>query len=74
VFTYVVKPDSTVEVRALRIGQHSDGQTIVAQGLHPGERVVISNQYQLQPGALVQSTPGTSVSPAATVARTEAGQ
>ena len=59
VFTYVVKADSTVEARVLQIGQHSQGRTIVTNGLHEGERVVTSNQYQLQPGALVQNTPGT---------------
>ena len=54
VFTYVVKADSTVEARTLQIGQHSEGRTIVTSGLHEGERVVTSNQYQLQPGALVR--------------------
>ena len=58
VFAYVVKSDSTVEVRALQVGQHTDGRTIVTQGLRVGERVVISNQYQLQPGALVAGTEG----------------
>ena len=58
VFAYVVKSDSTVEVRALQVGQHTDGRTIVTQGLRVGERVVISNQYQLQPGALVARTEG----------------
>ena len=54
VFTYVVKADSTVEARTLQIGQHTQGRTIVTSGLRAGERVVTSNQYQLQPGARVQ--------------------
>jgi membrane fusion protein, multidrug efflux system len=54
VFTYVVKADSTVEARTLQIGQHSEGRTIVTSGLREGERVVTSNQYQLQPGARVR--------------------
>jgi multidrug efflux system membrane fusion protein len=70
VFAYVVKTDSTVEARTLHIGQHTDGRTIVTEGLRPGERVVVSNQYQLQPGALVKNTPA----PAVTVASTEGGQ
>jgi membrane fusion protein, multidrug efflux system len=70
VFAYVVKPDSTVEARVLQVGQHTDGRTIVTQGLRAGERVVVSNQYQLQPGALVKNTPA----PAVVVARTEGGQ
>lgn len=71
VFTYVVKSDSTVEARVLQIGQHTDGRTIVTQGLRAGERVVVSNQYQLQPGALVKNTPAPA---AVTVAKTESGQ
>ena len=54
VFTYVVKADSTVEARTLQIGQHTQGRTVVTGGLREGERVVTSNQYQLQPGALVK--------------------
>lgn len=54
VFAYVVKSDSTVEARTLQIGQHTDGVTIVTAGLRAGERVVTSNQYELQPGELVQ--------------------
>jgi membrane fusion protein, multidrug efflux system len=71
VFTYVVKSDSTVEARVLQIGQHTDGRTIVTQGLRAGERVVVSNQYQLQPGALVKNTPAPTT---VTVARTDGGQ
>jgi multidrug efflux system membrane fusion protein len=53
-FTYVVKSDSTVEVRPLKIGDESGGVTIVKSGLNPGEQVVTSNQYRLQSGAHIQ--------------------
>ncbi len=53
-FTYVVKPDSTVEMRALKIGEDSEGTVVVTDGLSAGERVVTSNQYRLQPGARVR--------------------
>ena len=55
-FTYVVKSDSTVEVRPLKIGDASDGMTIVTRGLALDEHVVTSNQYRLQPGAQVRAT------------------
>ena len=60
-FTYVVKNDSTVEARPLKIGPDSEGMTIVTDGLALGEHVVISNQYRLQPGVHVRtaSTPAT---------------
>jgi multidrug efflux system membrane fusion protein len=54
-FTYVVKPDSTVEVRLLKIGEESGGLTIVNTGLALNERVVTSNQYRLQAGAHVRA-------------------
>ena len=53
-FTYVVKSDSTVEVRPLKIGDESDGMTIVKSGLDVGEQVVTSNQYRLQAGVHIQ--------------------
>jgi multidrug efflux system membrane fusion protein len=53
-FTYVVKSDSTVEVRALKIADESRGMTVVASGLALNERVVTSNQYRLQAGSHVR--------------------
>jgi multidrug efflux system membrane fusion protein len=53
-FTYVVKPDSTVEVRQLKIGDESGGLTVVNSGLALNERVVTTNQYRLQAGAHVR--------------------
>src|SRR6195256_523587 len=55
-FTYVVKPDSTVEVRQLKIGDESGGLTVVRTGLALNERVVTSNQYRLQAGVHVRGT------------------
>jgi multidrug efflux system membrane fusion protein len=53
-FTYVVKRDSTVEMRPLHVGESANGVTIVTEGVAQGERVVTSNQYRLQPGSHVQ--------------------
>jgi membrane fusion protein, multidrug efflux system len=54
-FTYVVKSDSTVEARSLKVGDESDTLTIVTDGLKEGEQVVLNNQYRLQPGAHVRN-------------------
>jgi multidrug efflux system membrane fusion protein len=54
-FTYVVKSDSTVEARPLKIGDENDGLTIVTDGLALNEQVVTSNQYRLQIGAHVRN-------------------
>jgi membrane fusion protein, multidrug efflux system len=53
-FTYVVKADSTVEVRPLKIGDESAGMTVVRSGLSLSELVVTSNQYRLQAGVHVR--------------------
>jgi multidrug efflux system membrane fusion protein len=52
-FTYVVKPDATVEARPLKVGEESGSLYVVQEGISDGERVVTSNQYRLQPGAHV---------------------
>jgi multidrug efflux system membrane fusion protein len=54
-FTYVVKADATVEVRPIKIGQESNGTTIVTSGLEVDEHVVTSNQYRLQAGTHIKT-------------------
>ena len=55
IFAYVVKPDSTVEARPLKTSAETGDTLLVEGGLVEGERVVISNQYRLQPGTLVKT-------------------
>jgi multidrug efflux system membrane fusion protein len=54
-FTFVVKSDSTVEIRPLKTAEESGGMTIVTDGLKLNERVVTTNQYRLQAGTAVHS-------------------
>ena len=53
-FAYVVKADSTVEVRPLELGTESSGLTVITKGIALNERVVTSNQYRLQAGVHVR--------------------
>jgi multidrug efflux system membrane fusion protein len=55
-YAYVVKPDGTVEMQPLEIGQIAAGTAIVDSGLSAGEQVVTSGQYRLQPGARAEIT------------------
>ncbi len=64
-FTYVVGADSKVQVRPLSVSGESDGTSIVSSGLTEGERVVVNNQYRLQPGALIAVDPDQPAAPAA---------
>jgi multidrug efflux system membrane fusion protein len=55
-YAYVVKPDSTVEMRPLTLDQLDAGEAIITAGLKPGEQVVMAGQYRLQAGARVVAT------------------
>jgi multidrug efflux system membrane fusion protein len=55
-FTYVVRPDSTVAVAPLITGEENAGIVVIEKGLAPGERVVASNQYRLQPGSRIRAS------------------
>jgi membrane fusion protein, multidrug efflux system len=52
-FVYVVKADSTAELRPVKLGQRQGEMVVVAEGLQPGERVVLNGQLGVMPGAKV---------------------
>jgi multidrug efflux system membrane fusion protein len=52
-YAYVIKPDNTVERRAVEVASIQDGIAVVTKGLTPGERVVVDGQYRLTNGARV---------------------
>lgn len=49
-FVFVIKKDSTVEVRPIKIARTLRDQTVVRDGLKPGEVVVTDGQLRLTPG------------------------
>ena len=53
VFAWVIKPDDTVENRTIETGPSTGDITVVTKGLERGERIVVSGQYRLRPGAKV---------------------
>jgi multidrug efflux system membrane fusion protein len=54
-YVYVIKPDSTVAMQPVSVGQMNDGTSVVESGLHPGDKIVVRGQYRLQPGTRVQA-------------------
>ena len=52
-YAYVIKPDNTVERRAVEVASIQDGIAVVTKGLAAGERVVVDGQYRLTNGARV---------------------
>jgi multidrug efflux system membrane fusion protein len=57
-YAYVVAADNRAELRDLKVERIADGQALVAQGLSPGERIVTSGHYRVQPGGSVQVMSG----------------
>jgi len=53
-FVFVVNSDLTAQPRSVVVGSRAGEQTIIRQGLRPGESVVTSGQLRLAPGMKVQ--------------------
>jgi multidrug efflux system membrane fusion protein len=65
-FVYVVKPDSTAEIRPLTLGQRQGELIVVTEGLKAGERVVTTGHLGVVPGEKVRvEGPGASARPTA---------
>ena len=54
-YVFVVKPDSTLDLRQVKPGQVHGDLTVISEGVKPGEMVVVSGQLQLAPGVKVMA-------------------
>jgi len=52
-YTFVINDSNAAELRDLKISNQGTQQTVVAEGLRPGDKVVVAGQYRLQKGAHV---------------------
>ena len=52
-YAYVINPNNTVDNRAVKVAQISEGQALIDSGLKANEQVVVDGQYKLQPGTRV---------------------
>ena len=57
-FAYVVTSAAKAELRNLKVGRIEGGQALIEQGLAPGDRIVTSGHYRVQPGAPLQVLDG----------------
>jgi multidrug efflux system membrane fusion protein len=57
-YVYVVKDDLTAEMRPIKIDRTVGEESIIADGLKPGERVITDGQLRLVPGARVEIKTG----------------
>jgi multidrug efflux pump subunit AcrA (membrane-fusion protein) len=61
----VVDDENKVSVRTLTLGEKSDQNYIVLQGLSPGERVIVEGMQKVTPGSEVIPTTKPTTAPAA---------
>ena len=52
-YAFAVGADNKAELRKISVSKSIDGRSVVDQGLSPGERVIVSGQYKVQPGSPV---------------------
>jgi multidrug efflux system membrane fusion protein len=53
-YVFVVKPDSTVEIRPVTVSRTVDGQSVIEKGLAEGDRVVTDGQLRLTNGTRIE--------------------
>jgi membrane fusion protein, multidrug efflux system len=53
-YVYVVRKDSGIEMRPVKVSQQIDQDVIIDQGVHPGDEVVIDGQIRLTPDSKVE--------------------
>jgi multidrug efflux system membrane fusion protein len=53
-YAFVVTPELTAEYRKLTLGRSLNGETVVTEGLTPGEKVVTDGSLRLVPGLKVE--------------------
>ena len=53
-YVFVVKPDSTAELRVITLGQRQGDDVVVTKGVAAGEQVVVTGQLTVAPGAKVR--------------------
>lgn len=53
-YAFVITPDSTVEIRRVKVAQIQDGLALIDEGLRAGEQVVVDGQYKLQANSRVK--------------------
>src|SRR6202048_938581 len=52
-YAYTVSPDNKAELHKVKVSYSIDGRSVVDEGLNPGEQVIVSGQYKVQPGSTV---------------------
>jgi multidrug efflux system membrane fusion protein len=54
-YAFIVNQDNKAELRKVRVSQSIDGRSVVDAGLSPGQQVITSGQFKVQPGTPVST-------------------
>lgn len=52
-YVFTVDQNSKAELRKVKVSQSIDGKSVIEEGVSPGERVITTGQFKVQPGTLV---------------------
>src|SRR6202048_4720581 len=52
-YAFTVNQDNKAELRKIKVSKSIDGRSVVDEGLNPGQPVIVSGQYKVQPGSTV---------------------
>lgn len=63
-YAFVIKPDSTVDLRQIKVALSDGERTAVTEGIAPGERVVTDGQMRLKQGTRVRERAAAGEKPA----------
>jgi multidrug efflux system membrane fusion protein len=64
----VVEPDTPVRMQAVKVARTARDVSVIAEGVKPGETVVVDGQFRLTPGARVMIKPPAGAAPVARAA------
>ncbi|MEO5375220.1 MAG: efflux RND transporter periplasmic adaptor subunit [Alphaproteobacteria bacterium] len=56
-YVFVIRPDSTVDIRPVVVDRARQGLSVIRSGLAAGDRVVVDGQFRLVPGSRVEVKP-----------------
>jgi multidrug efflux system membrane fusion protein len=62
-FVYVVRPDSTADLRLVTLGQRQGEDVVITEGVAAGENVIVTGQLTVPPGGRVRINTGVAPGP-----------
>jgi membrane fusion protein, multidrug efflux system len=54
-YVYTIDQNSKAELRKVKVSQSIDGRSVIESGVSAGQRVIVTGQFKVQPGALVST-------------------